>query len=123
MFDSAQEQLQFRHETHPTLRLDILQLPSVALREINPYVQFWQNAAERIMGNEQLTIRLTMLDPTVRNPRRYNRSTVEEVAAIIVQLENDNEPLDRDIIIQHRNTNELQRISQHSSCYIPCDIP
>jgi hypothetical protein len=45
MFDSAQEQLQFRHKTHPNLRLDILQLLNVVLREFNPYVKFWQNAA------------------------------------------------------------------------------
>jgi hypothetical protein len=72
MFDFAQEQLQFRHETHPTLQLDILQLLSAILQDINPYVQFWQNSAERIARNAQLTIRLTMLNPTDRDPRRYN---------------------------------------------------
>ena len=60
-----------------------------------------------------------MLNPIVRDPRRYNRSIVDEVAAIIVQPENDNESLDRDIIIQRRNTGELRRISQHSPYYIP----
>src|SRR5437667_5098742 len=64
-----------------------------------------------------------MLDPTVRGPRRYNRPTADEVAAIIVQPENDDEPLDRDIIIQHQHTGELQRISQHSPCYIPMRYP
>ena len=108
MFDSIQEQLQFRHETHPNLDLDVLQLLSMVLREVNPYVQFWSNAAERIAENAQLTIRLKMLNPTVCDPRRYNRPTVDEVAAIIVQPENDEEPLARDIIIQHRDTGELQ---------------
>ena len=122
MFDSAQEQLQFRHETHPTLQLDILQLLSAILQDINPYVQFWRNSAERIAENAQLTIRLTMLNPTVRDPRRYNRPTADEVAAIIVQPENDNEPLDRDIVIQRR-TGQLRRISQHSPCYIPMRYP
>src|SRR5947207_7924184 len=51
MFDSAQEQLQFHHETHPHLQLDILQLLSAILQEINPYVQFWRNSAERIAEN------------------------------------------------------------------------
>src|SRR5438552_3256648 len=109
MFDSIQEQLQFHHETHPNLDLDILQLLSTVLREVNPYVQFWSNAGERIAENAQLTIRLKMLNPTVCDPRRYNRPTVDEVAAIIVQPENDDEPLDRDIIIRHRDTGELQR--------------
>ena len=94
MFDSAQEQLQFRRETHPNLQLDILQLLSTVLREVNPYVQFWRNSAERIAENPQLTIRLTMLDPQVRDPRRYNCPTADEVAAVIVQPENDDEPLD-----------------------------
>ena len=100
------------------MQLDILQLLSVILQEINSYIQFWRNSAKRIADNAQLTIHLTMLDPKVHDPHRYNRPTADEVAAIIVQPENDNEPLDRDIIIQHRNTNELRRISQHSSYYI-----
>jgi hypothetical protein len=118
MFDSVQEQLQYRQETHPYLAVDILELLSTVLREVNPYVQFWRNAAQRMAENPQLTIRLTMLDPTLRDPRRYNRPAADEVAAIIVQPENDDEPLDRDIIIQHQHTGELQRISQHSPCYM-----
>ena len=59
-----------------------------------------------------------MLNPTIRDPHRYNRSTANKVAAIIIQPENDNESLDRDIIIQRRNISELQRISEHSFCYI-----
>src|SRR5271169_4964682 len=123
MFDSLQEQLQFCHETHPNLDLDVLQLLSTVLREINPFVQFWTNAAEWIAGNARLTIRLKMLNPTVCDPRRYNRPTADEVTAIIVQPENDDEPLDRDIIIQHRDTGELQRISQHSPCYMSMRYP
>ena len=49
-----------------------------------------------------------MLNPTIRDPRRYNLPTVNEVAAIIVQPENEGEPLNCDIIIQHRDTHELQ---------------
>ena len=51
MFDSAQEQLQFRHETHPNLQLDVLQLMSAILRDINSYIQFWRNSIERIAEN------------------------------------------------------------------------
>jgi len=64
-----------------------------------------------------------MLNATIHDPRRYNRPTADEVAAIIIQPENDNEALDRDIIIQRRNTGELQRISQHSPRYIPMRYP
>ena len=103
--------------------INILELLSIVLREVNPYVQFWRNAAQRIAENALLTIRLTMLDPTVRDPRRYNRPAADEVAAIIVQSENDDEPLDRDVIIQHQHTGELQRISQHSPCYMSMCYP
>ena len=64
-----------------------------------------------------------MLNPTVRDPRRYNRPTADEVAAIIIQPENDDELLDRDIIIRHRDMGQLQRISQHSPCYMPMCYP
>ena len=94
MFDSAQEQLQFRHEIYPNLQLDILQLLSTVLRELNPYVQFWRNAVERIAENAQLNIHLTMFNSTIRDLPHYNHSTVDEVAAIIVRPENDDELLD-----------------------------
>ena len=42
-----------------------------------------------------------MLNSMTHDPRRYNRSTADEVIAIIVQPENDNESLNRDIVIQH----------------------
>ena len=49
-----------------------------------------------------------MLNFTVRNSRRYNRPSTDEVVVIIVQSENNDESLNRDIIIQHRHTDELQ---------------
>ena len=122
MFDSAQEQLQFRHETHPNLDLEILQLLSTVLREVNPYVQFWSNAAEGIAENAHLTIRLKMLNPTICDPRRYNRPTADEVAAIIVQPENDDEPLDRLFDIETRvSCNESLNIPRViCQCAIHC---
>jgi len=104
LYDSAEEQLQFRHETHPNLDPEILQLLSTVLRDVNPLVQFWRTARERIADNQQLTIRLTMLDPQQNDPRRYNRPTADEVAVIIVRPEDDNEPFERDIVIQNRDT-------------------
>ena len=59
-----------------------------------------------------------MLDSKIHDPRRYNRFTADEIAAIIVQSENDNKSLNRDIIIQRRIIDELRRISEHFSCYI-----
>src|SRR5271170_1006039 len=123
LYDSAQEQIQFRHETHPNLDLGILALLTRVLRDVNPLVQYWRTARERITENEQLTIRLKMLDPKERDPRRYNRPTADEVAAIIVRPEDDNEPFERDIVIQHRNTGRMQHISQHSPAYMSLRYP
>ena len=38
----------------------------------------------------------------------YNRFAVNKIIIIIIQLENDNESLNRDIIIQFCNINELR---------------
>src|SRR5438552_4973346 len=82
LYDSAEEQLQFRHANHPNLNLEILQLLGTILRDVNPLVQYWRTARERIADNPQLTIRLTMLDPQENDPRRYNHPTTDEVAVI-----------------------------------------
>src|SRR5205814_3236206 len=123
LYDSAEEQLQFRHAIHPNLDLEILQLLTTVLRDINPLVQYWRTARERIADNQQFTIRLTMLDPQENDPRRYNRPTVDEVAVIIVRPEDDNEPFERDIVIQDRDTGRLQNISQHSPRYMSLRYP
>ena len=49
-----------------------------------------------------------MLNSKIRDPRHYNRLIANEVAAIIIQLKNDNKSLNRDIIIQYRNIAELR---------------
>src|SRR5437016_8998091 len=85
LYDSAEEQLQFRHANHPNLNLEILQLLGTILRDVNPLVQYWRTARERIADNPQLTIRLTMLDPQENDPRRYNHHTTHEVPVIIVR--------------------------------------
>ena len=54
----------------------------------------------------------------IHDSHHYNRSIADEIIIIIIQLENDNESLNRDIIIQYRNINELRRISQYSLYYI-----
>src|SRR5437762_8692622 len=90
LYDSAEEQLQFRHAIHPNLNLEILQLLTTVLRDVNPLVQYWRTARERIADNQQFTIRLTMLNPQENDPHHYNHPTVDKVAIIIVQPEDDN---------------------------------
>jgi len=57
------------------------------------------------------------------DPGRYNRPTADEVAIIIVRLEDDNEPFERDIVIQDHDTGRLQNISQHSPRYMSLRYP
>src|SRR5947207_9743480 len=64
-----------------------------------------------------------MLDPQETDPRRYNRPTADEVAVIVVRPEDNNEPFERDIVIQDRNTGRLQNISQHSARYMSLRYP
>ena len=59
-----------------------------------------------------------MLDPQENDSHRYNRPTADEVAVIIVRPEDDNEPFERDIVIQDHDTGRLQNISQHSPRYM-----
>ena len=37
----------------------------------------------------------------IHDSHHYNRSTIDEIIVIIIQSENDNESLNRDIIIQY----------------------
>ena len=97
------EQLQFRYETHLNLNLEILQLCTV-LRGVNP----WRAARERIADNQQLTMRLTMFNPQGNDPCCYNRPITDKFAVIILRLDDDNEPFEWDIVIQDRNTGQLQ---------------
>ena len=90
------------------MAIDILGLLSTILQEVNSYIQFWRNAAQRIAENALLIIHLTMLDPTIRDSCRYNHPSTNEVAAIIIQPKNDDESLNRDIIIQYQYISELQ---------------
>ena len=48
-----------------------------------------------------------MLDSKIHNSCHYNQFIANEIAAIIIQPKNDNESLNRDIIIQCRNISEL----------------
>ena len=45
-----------------------------------------------------------MLDPRENNLRHYNRPIVDEIAVIIIQSEDDNEPFEIDIVIQNHDT-------------------
>jgi hypothetical protein len=56
-----------------------------ALEQCNPYMQFYINNSQRLHDDLNLTISLRIVNPAERgkDPRRYNRPTADEVAAII----------------------------------------
>ena len=64
-----------------------------------------------------------MLDPQGNDPCQYNHPTADKVAVIIVRPEDDNEPFERDIVIQDHDTGRLQYISQHSPCHMSLHYP
>lgn len=71
----------FVKNTDPNLKLDIGHMLTTVLRESNPYVQFWRKCGPT-------NFRECAADDSSHNAR----PTVDEVAAIIVQPENDDEP-------------------------------
>src|SRR5438552_8729137 len=49
LYDSAEEQLQFHHAIHPNLNLEILQLLTTVLSDVNSLVQYWGTGSR--LGN------------------------------------------------------------------------
>ena len=66
-----------------------------------------------------MIIYFIILNSMIHDSYYYNQSTINEIIIIIIQSENDNKSLNRDIIIQYWNIDELQWISEYSFCYIP----
>ena len=82
--DSLEQQTEIRRSIFEDLDGDILLRLTEMLHEVNPYVQLYEQA-RRIEGNEMTVMfRTDGLDA-----RRYNRPTVDEVGAILVD-ENSN---------------------------------
>ena len=77
------------------------------LRDINLYIQFWWNSTEWITKNIQLIIHFIILNSMIHDFYYYNWFITNEIAVIIIQSENDNESLNRNIIIQYWNISEL----------------
>jgi hypothetical protein len=86
-------------------------------------MQFYINNSQRLHDDLNLTISLRIVNPAERgkDPRRYNRPTADEVAAII--------PIGgastyvRDITLKRRSDGQLQRIPHTSSKYLPLMYP
>jgi hypothetical protein len=123
LYDTRDERLNLRLDRYDGLDPAILGDVQDALERCNPYMQFYINNSQRLHDDSNLTISLRIVDPAEwgKDPRRYNRPTADEVAAII--------PIGgastyvRDITLKRRSDGQLQRIPHTSSKYLPLMYP
>ncbi|XP_057780225.1 uncharacterized protein LOC130998836 [Salvia miltiorrhiza] len=87
--------------------------------EINPYAKFFRRLKDYpSMDNVQLHISKDVnLDQRV-----YNSPHADQVAAIWVEGNNENIPLERDIVV-HAHSGDRHRIKHYYGCYDPLQYP
>jgi len=123
LYDSRDERLNLRIDCYDGLDPNILGDLQDVLEHCNPYMQFYINNSQRLRNDSNLTISLRIIDPAEhgKDPRRYNRPTTNEVAAII--------PIGgastyvRDITLKRRSDGQFQTILHTSSKYLPLMYP
>lgn len=122
MSDGTEEMTLIRERIHPQLRRDILTLLNNLMLQHNPYATFFRTAQERIANDPASRVRLCMVDTNAHDPRRYNRPTANEIAAIIVGDELSEREACRDIIVEHQ-ARGFQRVSELHPSYFPMRFP
>jgi hypothetical protein len=123
LYDTRDERLNMRLDRYDGLDAGILGDIQDVLEQCNPYMQFYINNSQRLRDDSNLTISLRIINPADqgKDPRRYNKPTADEVAAII--------PIGgastyvRDITLKRRSDGEWQRIPHTSSKYLPLMYP
>lgn len=87
----------------------------------NPYAQVFRSAGQILGDNDTRTLRIRTMTAPGTDHRRYNRPTVDDVAAIV---EGDGQVGDRprDIILQ-RQSGDRQRISELHTGYFALRYP
>lgn len=119
---------QVRHATHPTLDIMVLQRLTMELNSINPFIEFYKTAKERLDnastqdGNARVILnpRLQLIVETGADKRRNNLPTSNEVAVIIP--DEYEEAGFRDIVLAHRNPLPNQMfsiINPNHAAYMP----
>ena len=123
LYDSRDERLNQRLDQYGGLEPAILGDIQDVLEQTNPYMQFYINNSQRLRDNTNLTISLRIIDPAEqgKDPRRYNRPTVDEVAAIIPIGEAST--YTREITLKRRSDGVFERIPHTSQLYIPMMYP
>ena len=87
----------------------------------NPYILSYRTAKQRIEEDNSHIFGFRILDPSLHDPRRYNRLTASEVGVV---MEGDGSELTRghDIIIQTHG-NKLERVLKLHSSFLPLRFP
>ncbi|XP_024878027.1 uncharacterized protein LOC112458567 [Temnothorax curvispinosus] len=119
-FTSEDEQLNLRHDSVPSLKIEILKTLQQILRDNNSYVRSFITAIEQIALNKdnyKIVIHAEKR-PLGEHRGRYNAPTTNEVAVLMV----DEECGFRDIVLRSRD-NTFQRISELHRSYDPLQYP
>ena len=91
------------------------------LDKINPLVQDFRMAGERIRSSDDEKVCLKLIGTRKRDGRQYNLPTASEVAALIVG-DFDETKNKRDIIL-HQQDGDLKRISELHPSYLALQYP
>ena len=123
LYDSRDERLNQRLDRYDGLDPAILGDVQDMLEQCNPYMQFYINNSQRLRDDSNLTISLRIVDPAEqgKDPRRYNRPTTDEIAAIIPM--GGASTYIRQITLKRRSDGGFQTIPHTSPMYIPLMYP
>ncbi|KAE8244021.1 hypothetical protein A4X13_0g6849 [Tilletia indica] len=97
-----------------------------ALNWVNPYASFLRHVRPELEGplgsGQEIAIRMLQPDPvTGPDPRRYNRPTASEVAAVVVNLSSTS-TAGRDIVITY-NDGPLRRVNENHPSFLALRFP
>ena len=116
----------FSTRTNPQgLNVELLMELKDLLMRINAFAQAFATAGERLQQQSQDWVQLVLstLDPTNKDPRRYNRPRAAEVAMIYPAFELG-VATRRDIVIQDRSASRsLHRVDETKPAYLPLRYP
>ena len=116
IYDSdPMQQAQQRMCHHDNLLNVNIILPLQAMfHQCNPYIEIFLTAHERLMQNENISLRIKSVDLLHYDLRRYNHPMANEIAVIMPRT-GDEPTVGRDLVLQTQS-NRLQRIyEKHTS--------
>ena len=114
-----------RLQRNPDLEREKLALLYDMLRRVNPNVDVFSRAADRMAADEDGALSIVLTARRNRgdeqDPRRYNLPTADEVAMIIPG--EVGQVGERDIVVRRRDSGHLQRMDALAPAYDPLQYP